>query len=87
MYVSLDAVRFELNNPTTQERARKIVSDILYVYRNIEALQSYSVNVSSPGGAEADVLNIVIDMVPYGLVERIRIYLNVSEAGAVVSEA
>lgn len=87
MYVSLDAVRFELNNPSTQERARKIVSDILYVYRNIEALQSYSVNSSSPGGAEADVLNIVIDMVPYGLVERIRIYLNVSEAGAVISEA
>jgi len=86
LYSSLDVMRFEVNNTSTQSETRRIVENILSIYRSAEVLQSYSVRVSSPGGAEADVLNITISMVPYGLVERIRIFLNIDEAGATITE-
>ena len=86
LYTALDVIRFEVNNPSSQSSARKIVEDILFVYKNSEILDSYLVSVTSPGGAEADVLNITISLVPYGLIERIHIYLNIGEAGMDVSE-
>lgn len=86
LYSALDVIRFEINNDSTQSEARRIVENILSIYRNAEVLQSYFVNVTSPGGAEADVLNITVSLVPYGLIERIRIYLNIDEAGATITE-
>lgn len=86
IYSGLDVVRFELNNATTQDRARKIVSDIFFTYKSAGAIEMYTVNVSSPGGSERDVLNVYVDFVPVGLVERIRVYLNITESGVTVGE-
>lgn len=87
LHTSLDVVRFELNNSTTRERARTIVSEILLPFRNAGALETFTVNVQSPGGAERDVLNVYVDFVPVGLVERIRVFINITEGGVSTIEA
>ena len=86
LFTSLDVIRFELNNSATRERARSIANNILSEFRSAGALEGFSVNVQSPGGAERDVVNIYIDMVPVGLVERIRIYINITEGGVATVE-
>ncbi len=87
LYTSLDEVRFELNNANTQDRAKKISSDILFYYKSVGAIENYVVDSNSPGGAEKDVLNITIEFVPVGLIERIRVYLNITESGITATEA
>lgn len=87
LYNRLDEVRFELNNATTQGRARTIASDVLISYKSVGAIENYTVDVNSPGGAERDVLNIYIEFVPVGLVERIRVFLNIAESGVAITEA
>lgn len=86
LFTSLDVIRFELNNSTTREKARTIASNILLSYRNAGAIEGYTVDVQTPGGAERDVVNIYIDFIPVGLVERIRVFINITEGGLQTTE-
>lgn len=87
LYNRLDEVRFELNDANTQSRARTICSDTLISYKSVGAIENYIVDVNSPGGAERDVLNINIEFVPVGLVERIRVFLSITDGGVSATEA
>ena len=82
LYVALDEIKFEINNSDTQERARRLTNEVFSSYKNLGAIQTFTTTVSAPGGADRDVLNIYCDFVPYGLVERIRIFLTISDAAS-----
>lgn len=85
-YNALDVYRFEFNNPDIHSKASTTLDGILFPYKNAGALESYAVSVSGGEGSDLDVMNVYLDIVPYGLVERIRIYLSITEAGIVATE-
>lgn len=86
-YNALDVYRFEFNSPDIHSKASTTLDGILFPYKNAGALESYAVSVNGGEGSDSDVMNVYLDVVPYGLVERIRIYISISEAGIVASES
>lgn len=77
---------FEPNNEVARAKARNIVDDILSGLRTSNCIQTYDVNVVSGTGANRNDLNVYVNFAPYGLVEKIYVYLNITDAGVEVTE-
>ena len=83
----LVALLFEPNNETARARARVIVDDIMSALRTKECIENYDINVVSGTGANRNDLNVYLSFAPYGLIEKIYVYLSITDAGVEVTEA
>lgn len=83
----LVALLFEPNNETARARARVIVDNIMSALRTKECIESYDINVVSGTGANRNDLNVYLSFAPYGLIEKIYVYLSITDAGVEVTEA
>lgn len=83
----LVALLFEPNNETARARARVMVDNIMSNLRTRECIESYDINVVSGTGAARNELNVYLSFAPYGLIEKIYVYLNITDAGVEVTEA
>jgi len=79
----LVALIFEPNNETARARARQIVDDVMAGLRSDECIESYDINVVSGTGANRNDLNVYLSFAPYGLIEKIYVFLNITDAGNV----
>ena len=82
----LVALLFEPNNETARSRARTIVDNVMSSLRSKECVESYDINVVSGTGANRNDLNVYLSFAPYGLIEKIYVYLNITDAGVETSE-
>ena len=82
----LYALLFEPNNEVARSRARTIVDDIMSGLRTSECIESYDINVTSGTGAARNELNVYLSYAPYGLIEKIYVYLSITDAGVEVTE-
>ena len=82
----LVALLFEPNNEIARARARSIVDDVLASLRSSECIETYDINVISGTGANRNDLNVYLSFAPYGLIEKIYVYLNITDAGVEVTE-
>lgn len=83
----LVALLFEPNNETARARARVMVDNIMSNLRTRECIESYDINVVSGTGANRNDLNVYLSYAPYGLIEKIYVYLSITDAGVEVTEA
>lgn len=83
----LVALLFEPNNEVARARARSIVDDIMSGLRTRECVESYDIDVVSGTGANRNDLNVYLSYAPYGLIEKIYVYLSITDAGIEVTEA
>lgn len=82
----LVALLFEPNNETARSKARTIVDNIMSGLRSSECVESYNINVVSGTGANRNDLNVYLGFAPYGLIEKIYVYLSITDSGVEVSE-
>lgn len=82
----LVALLFEPNNEVSRAKARSIVDDVMAGLRSSECIESYDINVVSGTGANRNDLNIYLSFAPYGLIEKIYVYLSITDAGVEVTE-
>lgn len=82
----LVALLFEPNNETARARARGIADNIMASLRSRECIESYDINVVSGTGAARNELNVYLSFAPYGLIEKIYVYLSITDAGVEVTE-
>ena len=78
---------FEPNNEISRSKARTIVDNVLSGLRSNECIESYNINVVSGTGANRNDLNIYLSFAPYGLIEKIYVYINITDANIEVTEA
>ena len=82
----LVALLFEPNNETARSRARTIVDDVMAGLRSSECIENYDINVVSGTGANRNDLNVYLSFAPFGLIEKIYVYLSITDAGVEVTE-
>ena len=82
----LVALLFEPNNEVARSRARTIVDDIMSGLRTSDCIETYDIEVVSGTGANRNDLNVYLSFAPYGLIEKIYVYLSITDAGVEVSE-
>ena len=82
----LVALLFEPNNETARAKARSIADNIMSGLRTRECIESYDINVISGTGANRNDLNVYLSFAPYGLIEKIYVYLSITDAGVEVTE-
>ena len=82
----LVALLFEPNNEISRARARTIVDNVMAGLRSAECIETYDINVVSGTGANRNDLNVYLSFAPYGLIEKIYVYLSITDAGVEVSE-
>lgn len=82
----LYALLFEPNNETARAKARTIVDNIMSGLKTIECIEYYDINVVSGTGANRNDLNVYLSFAPYGLIEKIYVYLSITDAGVEVAE-
>lgn len=82
----LVALLFEPNNDVARARARTIVDDVLAGLRSKGCIETYNINVVSGTGANRNDLNVYLSFAPYGLIEKIYVYLSITDAGVEVTE-
>lgn len=82
----LVALLFEPNNETARSRARTMVDGVMASLRSKECVESYDINVVSGTGANRNDLNVYLSFAPYGLIEKIYVYLSITDAGVETSE-
>ena len=78
---------FEPNNEISRSKARTIVDNVLSGLRSNECIESYNITVVSGTGANRNDLNIYLSFAPYGLIEKIYVYINITDANIEVTEA
>lgn len=84
----LVTILFEPNNEVSSAKARNIVDGIMGALRSKDCVESYNINVVPGTGADRNVLNIYLSYAPYGLIEKIYVYLSITDTGNVtVTEA
>lgn len=84
----LVALLFEPNNEVARSRARQIVDNVMAGLRSSDCIESYDINVVSGTGANRNDLNVYLSYAPYGLIEKIYVYLNITDVeGVTVTEA
>lgn len=83
----LVSLLFEPNNEVARSNARNIVDNILSGLRTRNCIETYDINVVSGTGANRNDLNVYLSFAPYGLIEKIYVYLSITDAGVEVTEA
>lgn len=83
----LQELLFRLNNEYSRSRARRIVDGVMLGLQNSGAVEGYTINVVSGTGAARNELNVYLTFQPFGLIEKIYVYVNITDAGVEVSEA
>lgn len=84
---TLQEIVFRPNNEYSRARARKIVDNAMSGLQSGGMIESYSINVVSGTGAARNDLYIYLNFAPFGLIEKIYVYVNISDAGIEVTEA
>ena len=82
----LVALLFEPNNEVARSRARTIVDNVMAALRSNDCIETYDINVVSGTGANRNDLNVYLSYAPYGLIEKIYVYLSITDAGVETTE-
>lgn len=82
----LVALLFEPNNEIARSRARTIVDNVMSGLRSNNCVESYDIDVVSGTGANRNDLNVYLSFAPYGLIEKIYVYLSITDAGVETTE-
>lgn len=82
----LQALLFQPNNDVSRSRARGYCETIFGGLRSAGFLESYTINVQSGTGANRNDLNIYLSFAPYGLIEKIYVYVNITDSGVTITE-
>ena len=84
---SLQELLFRINNEYSRSRARRLVDNVMLPLQSAGAVDNYTINVVSGTGAARNELYVYLTFVPNGLIEKIYVYINITDAGVQVTEA
>jgi len=85
---ALEGFIYESNSPATWARASEKINGILDTIRTAGGLSNYQIVIDSTNNTAADIvnnkMNVIIRMIPFGVIETIDINLSVDMTGATI---